>query len=205
MNKSLRGIALALCLVLASGAGAAPAQAQEHHWGEWVKAEGSAGHTAACVDCGVERTASCANFSVKPGSATLNVCANCGACGGDFFELISDASAVPVEGEAENQRGRLVVRGKEKPFPGHNDGIRYAFTLSYDWNGGLATFKNRVTATVPVRAELSDGFRVYRVSVVPGDDFNIRREEWIEIEYAFSDGILTFETKTPALYLIIAG
>ncbi len=177
----------------------------DHLWGERTLTENSSQHAAACVrGCGAAKTVKCTNVGITLGRSSMNICAICGTYKYGTFELIPQASALPVSDTPADQRGTLVVRGKTLPFEDTDPSVLYAFTLTYEWNGGMATFKNQSTISIPIDAELPEEFQLIRVSVSPGDDSVQRKEVWVGIEHDFTDGILTFAAKNPSLYIIKA-
>lgn len=177
--------------------------ALSHQWGEWSPETGSSRHTAQCIyGCGNEKTANCSNFSITVNRTSANVCAVCGKYQSGRFETLPGAGAVPLTDAPLAQRGSLVIRGKALPFEEMDPAVLYSFTLAYEWNGGLATFKNRSSVTIPLGVELPSVFHVYRISVSPGDDSNQRKEEWILTAHDVTDNTLVFSAASPALYII---
>ena len=206
MTKKLLCLLLAVCVTLCATAALAQS-AHEHVWGEWADSGDGATHTASCTaGDGATESAAHYNFTGTIAGTSVRVCGMCGACSTSAapFALIAGATATPVGENPANQRGSLVVRGLESPFA-EDASVLYAFTMAYEWNGGLATFKNRCELNVPLPEELPEGWKLIRISVASGDDSTQRSESWIDIEAAWENGVLTFESKTPSLFLILAG
>ena len=201
-NKKIIVLILAGILLMCSAA--ISEDAHEHVWGEWTEAE-TGGHIAFCVaEDGASKTASHYTASVKIGDITYRVCLMCGDYGEETLPLIADAAAEPVNANPGTQRGNLVVRGKAHPFE-NDPSVVLAFTVCYERDGGLATFKNQSRVSFSLGdVELPEGVRLIRVQSSAGDDSVQNPETWIEMSYELQDGVFSFNTKTPTVYLLIA-
>lgn len=179
---------------------------QTHTWGEWkAEADGSS-HTAYCIECGNDSLpVKHYNFTITVNDSTARICAICGFSKGtqETLQIIPDASAVPVKSDPSPQRGNLVVRGLRYPIKG-DEHIVFAFTLVYELNGSLATFKNQSRISIPVEIGGTDDWELLRIAGASGDDSVQTAESWVKIDSAYENDILSFETKTPALYIIRA-
>lgn len=205
MKKRIAWATALLGLMLSVAAGAA-AQDHAHAYGRWTPAEDGSGHTAVCETCGEQAEASCANYTMRVGSESrLGICAICGACKLGAFEALEGAEATPTDEEPKAQKGRFVACGKALPFAGEDERILYAFTIGYEQDGKAVTFKNRSVIRIPIQAELPEGFRLVRIKAASGDDSTQTAEEWIDVDYTFEDGVLRFESKNPALHIVVAG
>ncbi|MBQ9299404.1 MAG: hypothetical protein IJ214_02720 [Clostridia bacterium] len=196
--KKLLGILLALCL-LGTLAFAAAEGAHEHVWGEWLPSDG--GHTAECAEDGDTLTVRHHTFSTGTISGSA-VCAMCGQYRDGVFPLIEGAEAVSQKAEPSTQRGIFVARGMETPYA-DAENVVYAFTVAYVHNGALATWKDVSTVSLPLDVELPENYQLIRITPAAGDDSVQNPERQIEMESAWEDGVLSFTTKTPALYLIV--
>lgn len=202
MYKRILSLILAGILMLFSAVMAE--ETHEHVWGEWTEAEGG-GHTASCVENdGASKTASHYTASVNISGKSYRVCLICGDYGNETLPLIEDASAAPVKENPSAQRGRLVVRGKANPFE-NDPSVLYAFTVCYERDGSLATFKNQSVISFSLQdLDLPEGFKLIRVQSSAGDDSVQNPEKWIEMGYEYQDGVFSFSTKTPTVYLLVA-
>ena len=203
MHKKILSLILAGGLLL-SGTALAE-EAHEHVWGEWTEAE-TGGHIAYCVaEDGASKTASHYTASVNISGKTYRVCLMCGDYGEEALDLIEDATATPTNANPGTQRGSLVVRGKAHPFE-NDPTVLYAFTVCYQRDGGLATFKNQSLVSFSLKdLELPAGFKLIRVQSSAGDDSVQNPEKWIEMSYELTeDGLFSFHTKTPTVYLLVA-
>ncbi len=194
-------------LILLLFASTASAQSEHTHtWGEWVPL-GDGRHMAQCT-AGDDATSTQRhyNMTVTAGGATVRVCAICGAGQGIMqpFPVISQAQAIPRSVSPAAQRGMFLVRGMKNPFSA-DQRILFAFSLTYEHDGGIATFKNLSDIHVPLPIALPKGWKLFRIASAAGDDSVQNPETWVELEAAHDDDILTFVTKTPALYVITTG
>lgn len=191
-----------LCLMLAGGA---LAQEHAHTFGAWTKMEGVSRHGAACNACGEVVEKQCATYSLTLQSGKkANVCALCGDCAYGAFSPVADAQATPLAEKTSKQRGEFAVYGRALPFAGEDDRILYAFTVAYNNDGAATAFKNKSRIQFRVDAQLPEQFTLLRVTSSAGDDSTQTPEKWTEIDHGFEDGLLTFESKNQAVYLIMA-
>ncbi len=185
---------LAVCVLLT-----APALA-EGEAAEWF-AEASGGHSAV-LEGGETVTAKHYTYSATIDGVSVRVCAICGQYDDGVLPVIPDAAAVSQKPKPSAQRGSFLVRGCANPFPAHPS-VLFALTAVYEKDGGLATWKDVSTVSVPLKSVLPEGARLVRVSPASGDDSIQNPETWVDMEYSLEDGALTISTKTPALYLIL--
>ena len=82
--------------------------------------------------------------------------------------------------------GEAVIRGAEMPF----EGALYAFTAAYEYSGKAEEFIEAVTVSLPVAIE--GEFRLLRAD-----------EAQTEIPFTMEEGVLTFETETAGLFIIV--
>ena len=201
MKHCASKIMTVLCLLLML---VSAASAEEHTWGNWVTTEDGAKHTAVCTECGEEKTVKCTTYTATlADNKKVSVCAYCGACKYGTFQKIEAATATPVVEQPGAQKGVFEVFGKALPFEELDSSVLYAFTIGYNRNGEVATFKNKSLVQILIDVELSEGFKLIRVTPSAGDDSNQTAEKWTEVEYTFENGILSFETKNPALHIIV--
>lgn len=199
--KKLISALLMACLLMTTAALAETAHT--HVWGEWIPEAESANHTGVCSECGESKTVKHYTASVTIADKTRSVCLICGNSAVGTFALVEGASAVPVAEKPKTQRGEFVVRDMAAPWA-EDPSVLYAFTLLYANNGSLATFKNQVTVSLPIAAELPQNVKLVRVRSSAGDDSVQNPEVWIDMESTFEDGVLTFKTQTPSVYLVMA-
>ena len=97
-------------------------------------------------------------------------------------------------------RGELIARGQEMPF----DGILYALTIAYEYAGTLDEFTGMVhiEITLEMPDELPE-FQLVRVDVTEADEDTERAEVWTGIEYNYEDGVLSFDTDTAGMFLLL--
>lgn len=202
MRKKLCSLLAAVALLAVAFTAAAEEHA--HSWSAWVKVENASSHTATCADCGETKTVKCTGNTVTLGGNKQSVCAYCGANAFGAFERIEGATATPLAEKPGKQRGEFVAFGKAMPFESVDASVLYAFTIGYGLDGGVATFKNKSTVCLPI-ADLPDGFHLIRITTSSGDDSTSPKEEWVNIQYTYEDGILSFDTKNPALHIVKAG
>lgn len=200
-QKFLKGGA-ALGLMLAMAVGAAAAEEHVHTWSAWKAAESGSQHTAVCTECGEEKTTKCTTYSVTLDNQKLSVCTYCGANKYGEFEKVEEATATPIAENPAAQKGEFVVMGKAEPFTELDDSVLYAFTIGYNRDGEAATFKNKSTVQIPVGEGL-EAFKLIRVTPSSGDDSTQTAEKWTDIEYTYENGVLSFETKNPALHMLM--
>lgn len=181
-------------------------KASGHWYGLWTPNEDGT-HSAACKreDCKHTGKQDCAAWEVtetKDEIATiLTVCPVCGKFGEASFEAIAEAK-IACE---KLPSGEAIVRGMEAPF----EGVLYAFTAGYEYGGQMQEFKNEkngeilpITITLPLDEAISE-FTLVRVDVTPETDEAERTEVWNEIAYTFENGVLSFETETDGLFLLL--
>ena len=65
----------------------------------------------------------------------------------------------------------------------------------------MEPFAGAVTVSIPL--ELNDAFRLVRVDVIEKAETNERSEAWTEIPFTYEEGILSFETDTAGLFLML--
>lgn len=205
MNWKIRSAAMSLCLTIFIGGGVAAAQEHAHTWNAWTATENGSQHMAACLECGEIQEKKCLNYTATlDGSKKVSVCANCGTCKYGAFERNEGATATPVAEKPLEQRGSFVVYGKALPFKELDADVLYAFTIGYELDGAAVTFKNKSTVQMKIDAELPEGFRLIRITPASGDDSTQTDEKWVDVEYTFEDGVLSFESKNPALHVVMA-
>ena len=197
-----RFLAAALVLVLCLPTPILAEEAHEHVFSEWTVTDG--GHEATCEECGETITAKHYTFTTSVADSSVRICAMCGQCGEEVFPLISGVTVTSQKPTPTKQRGAIVARGQKAPFEGDSE-ILYAFTLAYVQNGELATWKDVSDVVLPLEEELPEGYQLVRVNPAAGDDSVQNPEERVEMDSSFEDGALHFVTKTPALYLVMAG
>ena len=119
-----------------------------------------------------------------------------------FLLILICLTASSLAEQPSSQRGAFIVRGTGSPFS-QEPGVLFAFTAAYVRDGALATWKDVSTVTIPLDINLPETARLIRVQPASGDDSIQNPEQHIEMEYTYADGILSFTTKTPALYMLI--
>lgn len=199
MNK-LISMVLLIHLLLASSALAE--SAHTHTWSEWLKEESGSNHTAVCETCGESSSVKHYTSSVNIGGSSRSICLICGNSAVGTFAAVEGATAVPVSETPKTQRGDFLVREMASPWA-EDPSVLYAFTLLYAYNGGLATFKNQVTVSLPISVALPESVQLLRVRSSSGDDSVQNPETWIDMESTWENGVLTFQTQVPGLYLVV--
>jgi len=108
------------------------------------------------------------------------------------------AEILPV-GENALPVGEAIVRGMYASF----DDVLYAFTAAYEYSGNVMPFSAPVSISLPLIGEEFAAFDLVRIDVTLDAETNERIEIRTPVEYTFENGILTFETNTAALYLLL--
>lgn len=198
--KKIVAMLAVLCILLTLCA-AAMADEHVHTWGPWTKVEGTNTHSAVCTECGESMTAKCYSATVTFENHRVGVCSYCGAYSEGAFEPI-EGTAKALNGKDSSQRGVFLAVGKAQPFASQPE-VLYAFIPGFTKDGSMATFKNKCSISVKIDVELPEGFHLVRVTPQAGDDSNQTPETWTECEYTWEDGVLTFETKSPYLHMIV--
>ena len=196
-KKMISFLLIFICLTASSLA----EPAHEHTWGEWLPDE-AGGHTATCTEDKETLTVKHYSFSVNFGQFSGSICCVCGKTPEGVLPIIEGAQAQSQKAKPSNQRGAFIVRGTGSPFS-QEPGVLFAFTVAYVRDGALATWKDVSTVTIPLDINLPETARLIRVQPASGDDSIQNPEQHIEMEYSYADGILSFTTKTPALYMLI--
>lgn len=176
-----------------------------HLWTDWKDMNDGASHAATCPEDGVTQRTRHNTYAVTLNEASMRVCSICGAGSGMRapFALIEGAEAVPTAAEPLEQMGSLIVRGLAHPTE-LDARVVYAFTITYEYRGGMATFRNTSDVTIPLGVELPEGWRLIRVNPATGDDSTYSPEAWIDTQATFETQTLSLTTRTPGLYLILA-
>ncbi len=176
-----------------------------HVWGEWLPTQDNTQHSAVCVECGETLTTAHYNYSGSVSGGSIRVCGICGYADNTNgnFTMISDVTATPIRENPSSQRGELIVRGLANPTA-LDESIVYAFTINYANNGGLATFKNESEISISLDIDFPENWKLIRIRPSAGDDSVQNPEQKVDMEATFVDHVLTFTTRTPALYMIVA-
>ena len=176
--------------------------ALQHWYGPW-SFSGDMTHSATCRrdGCGYVRTRDCAAYTVTVGDNLLSICPVCGNLNGMAMSELegaitnADNDVIGIPG-----RGELIARGQEMPF----DGILYALTIAHEYAGTLDEFTGMVhiEITLEMPDELPE-FQLVRVDVTEADEDTERAEVWTGIEYNYEDGVLSFDTDTAGMFLLL--
>ena len=176
--------------------------ALQHWYGPW-SFSGDMTHSATCRrdGCGYVCTRDCAAYTVTVGDNLLSICPVCGNLNGMAMSELegaitnADNDVIGIPG-----RGELIARGQEMPF----DGILYALTIAYEYAGTLDEFTGMVhiEITLEMPDELPE-FQLVRVDVTEADEDTERAEVWTGIEYNYEDGVLSFDTDTAGMFLLL--
>ena len=145
----------------------------QHIYHDW-QPTGDGSHIAACHYCSEELTVPCTVFTAELFAA----CPICGEYEGGVLAVIyahDDDESLPY--------GTLVIRGGEIPV----DGAMCAITVTGSYGGQVVELIAPVTVSLPM--ELT-GFRII--------DMNGE-----EIPFTLENGMLTFETATAGLFLLV--
>lgn len=180
---------------------AASAKGTDTHWNDWTPVEDGKTHISTFEETGETRSAACHNTTIDFGTIRKSICLYCGRCPSGTFQLIEGATAEPVDMPAKPQNGTLIARGLARPFA-EDVGILYAFTIAYEENGGIASFKNKSTVRIPLPKDLPEGVILQRVNVISGDDSTSPTEKRIDTNYTIEGGMLTFISKSSTLYIL---
>ena len=174
-----------------------------HHWyGPW-SFSGDMTHSATCRrdGCGYVRTRDCTAYTMTVGDNQVSICPVCGNMNGITMSKLegaitnADNDVIGIPG-----RGELIARGQEMPF----DGILYALTIAHEYAGTLDEFTGMVhiEITLEMPDELPE-FQLVRVDVTEADEDTERAEVWTGIEYNYEDGVLSFDTDTAGMFLLL--
>ncbi len=174
-----------------------------HHWyGPW-SFSGDMTHSATCLrdGCGYVCTRDCAAYTVTVGDNLLSICPVCGNLNGMAMSELegaitnADNDVIGIPG-----RGELIARGQEMPF----DGVLYLLTIAYEYDGTLNEFTGmvRIDISLELTEELPE-FQLVRVDVTEADEDTERAEVWTGIEYNYEDGVLSFDTDTAGIFLLL--
>ena len=176
--------------------------ALQHWYGPW-SFSGDMTHSATCRrdGCGYVRTRDCTAYTVTVGDNLLSICPVCGNLNGMAMSELegaitnADNDVIGIPG-----RGELIARGQEMPF----DGILYALTIAHEYAGTLDEFTGMVhiEITLEMPDELPE-FQLVRVDVTEADEDTERAEVWTGIEYNYEDGVLSFDTDTAGMFLLL--
>jgi len=169
-----------------------------HRFGLW-ESNGDGTHSARCMRSGCNHvgTAECSHFGVTADGNIMPCCFICGTLGDERLLAFEFAEIAAIDLGAIPGRGELILRGINDPF----DGALYALTAAYEYAGLMEPFAGAVTVSIPL--ELNDAFRLVRVDVIEKAETNERSEAWTEIPFTYEEGILSFETDTAGLFLIL--
>lgn len=176
--------------------------ALQHWYGPW-SFSGDMTHSATCRrdGCGYVRTRDCAAYTVTVGDNQVSICPVCGNMNGITMSTLK-ATVTRVDNGVNGipKRGELSVCGLEAPF----DGILYALTIAHEYAGTLDEFTGMVhiEITLEMPDELPE-FQLVRVDVTEADEDTERAEVWTGIEYNYEDGVLSFDTDTAGMFLLL--
>ena len=159
-----------------------PAKTANLHWFDLWTSNGDGTHSAACKRVGCDHISNnkCESYEVTIGENTYSVCP---VCGDGVFEVVEGAL---IEGE-KLPKGEAIIRGAANPF----EGALYAFTAGYEYSGDMEAFTEAVKVSLPVSVE--GEFKL----MLAGE------EALTEIAYTVEEGILSFETETAGLFIIV--
>lgn len=168
-----------------------------HWYNVWVY-NGDGTHCASCKRSGCDHvlTADCTGNEV---TVDGNVTAWCPVCGvlGDFQMIELKDAEITGRSNVLPKYGEKIIWGIERPF----DGVLYAFTVAYEVAGRVEPFRGKVSVAVPLKME--DNFKLAQVEVTERTQTTERTEVWTEIPFTYEGGILTFETDTDGLFLLL--
>ena len=178
--------------------------AMGHHYQEWMPA-GEHMHEAECgrADCSHRGQATCALYEVQTEKERFHVCAICGEWNEGVFEAIMEANA-EWEDKQGHPRGELIVRGAVRPFgtepvdvEGMNEAVSpvYGLTVACEWAGQAEEFNGMVKVFIPL--EMNAQFSLIRLNS------EMEEERWTAVPFVMQDGVLSFETDTDGLFLLM--
>ena len=176
--------------------------ALQHWYGPW-SFSGDMTHSATCRrdGCGYVRTRDCTAYTMTVGDNQVSICPVCGNMNGITMSTLK-ATVTRVDNGVNGipKRGELSVCGLEAPF----DGILYALTIAHEYAGTLDEFTGMVhiEITLEMPDELPE-FQLVRVDVTEADEDTERAEVWTGIEYNYEDGVLSFDTDTAGMFLLL--
>ena len=176
--------------------------ALQHWYGPW-SFSGDMTHSATCRrdGCGYVRTRDCTAYTMTVGDNQVSICPVCGNMNGITMSTLK-ATVTRVDNGVNGipKRGELSVCGLEAPF----DGILYALTIAHEYAGTLDEFTGMVhiEITLEMPDELPE-FQLVRVDVTEADEDTERAEVWTGIEYNYEDGVLSFDTDTAGIFLLL--
>ena len=176
--------------------------ALQHWYGPW-SFSGDMTHSATCRrdGCGYVRTRDCTAYTMTVGDNQVSICPVCGNMNGITMSTLK-ATVTRVDNGVNGipKRGELSVCGLEAPF----DGILYALTIAHEYAGTLDEFTGMVhiEITLEMPDELPE-FQLVRVDATEADEDTERAEVWTGIEYNYEDGVLSFDTDTAGMFLLL--
>ena len=176
--------------------------ALQHWYGPWTFS-GDMTHSATCRrdGCGYVRTRDCSVYTMTVDDNQVSICPVCGNMNGITMSTLK-ATATSVDNGVNGipGRGELSVCGLEAPF----DGILYALTIAHEYAGTLDEFTGMVhiEVTLEMPDELPE-FQLVRVDATEADEDTERAEVWTGIEYNYEDGVLSFDTDTAGMFLLL--
>ena len=176
--------------------------ALQHWYGSW-SFNGDMTHSATCLraGCGYVCARDCAAYTVTVGDNLVSICPVCNNMDGIKMSTFK-ATVTSVDNGVNGipKRGELSVCGLEAPF----DGILYMLTVAYEYDGMLDEFTGMVH--IEIALEMPDElpeFQLVRVDVTEADEDTERTEVWTGIEYNYEDGVLSFDTDTAGIFLLL--
>lgn len=167
--------------------------ALSHWFGLWSPTEKGM-HTATCLrdGCGYVGTKDCAPIETALTGKIVSVCPVCGRSGDKVYEIIEGAEITEVDRFAI-KRGETVIRGMEAP----TEGVLYAFTVGQEYSGVIEPFQGTIKVQIPLDASIQN-FELKQIPTLKGAATSV------SVQYTIEDGMLTFETHTPGLFLLVA-
>ena len=179
--------------------------ASRGHWFDLWSPNEDGTHSAKCrrSGCGLEETTACTLYevTVKDGETETmwTVCPVCGDYGRGTFGVAGGAAIENVHSHEPMPHGEQIVRELKAPF----GGVLHAFTAAYEAAGRVMPFNGMVSVSLPLDVEKAAGFRLVRVDVTPATETAGRTEGWTEVAFTFENGMLTLETDTTGLFLLV--
>lgn len=152
-------------------------------------------HIASCKrdDCNHIGETECAFWTIAIDETIHEICPVCGRFDDLAFEAMADGTMT-----GENlPMGEAIIRGMKAPF----EGVLFAFTAGYEYSGEIQPLKTMATVSISQDGATMDAFTLVRVDVTEKD--GVRTENRTELAFTFEENILTFETETEGLFLLV--
>ena len=174
-------------------------------------ANGNETHSSICARCGDRRTVDCVYGNIDVAGIAVRVCGVCGdvidptggkVAAADLFTPIPDATGEEPDAGAIPEGTELIVRKFDVSFGDEVEAIE-AFTIAYETDGIVLPLEGRVRVSIPLVLDIAEPFRLVRVDVTPETETTPSSEVWVQLDYDYADGVLTFVSDRDGLFLLV--